>query len=1251
MEQHAALIVTDRRGVRGVLRRIARRWRGAVAIVLAWAIFVTAGSTPEVAEAQELPPPTLTPPALLNPFLLSPGFALSGSLYDATQAQRAALGRLEAQAITNSLRRFGLPASDAVAMKSWGRFEATGELWALLVEAIQTEPAARSADQQLAVEWFTDVVKRQQDKTARQTGLEYLHWAGLDDTAYRRLLDQPEVPTKAAIRATLAGEPVNFGNGPAGLATTGYCAYHPPAAFESQYTGRSNQTCFTPCTVIGGCLPPYPTFDQLKSWAAGRVNERLFHSADYAGVSREVAHALILAGAVVAAGLTAAVISLALTAVLTGAAISTAVAAVFSGAVAAAEFGTATLAGTSVTLTATGAGMVAAAAAAAIAIIIIAIVTAVLAGIHVISGALLPDKVAELVADALGHVPDLRALLGDQGQVAGLFSLFIGATLPSPKLATCDNGWLIGGGGQVPVPCLNAPPIPERSASDPWFEVTEDGSSQSTVSRTINVRDDVTKVDSLTRLHDSWFIRHLTDKDGASIDVQSLRLRYTDWDGNQRTAMVVKEDSGWTFVQIKDTGVTRLDSCEQEGWCETSATLKYLGADGKHYSAKVVPPPPPPPDVVAPTMSVASLPAFQAEGPRPVLSPELVSFSEPVRGAPRFRLVRDGIDVGVFDATPILECRTVDGALRCVTSRFAMAGSLPGEPGVYELTVLTDGVTDLAGNAVVGGDVTVSWTVVEQLQAVVGSPPALVGEPVGEVAVTFNRAATLELDDLVLTHDGTPVPWGPGVDVVPDGPAGEPATRWVISGLGSAQRDGNGGVVDGVYQLSFRDSVVDVHGVEWFAPGGSDPTMVAEAVEFTVDAVDPPPTITVSPDAPDGEAGWYRSAVTVALTPAAGMTETRCVADPAVAPASFEELPESWQDCAGVYGDGVHRLYAASRDNVAGPGAVNQISFRIDQTAPVTSIILDPAVPDGAQGWYVAPVGVNVTVDEPATVRCALNPEREPVSFAELPAGPCDPFTVSDYGHYTVYAAAVDPAGNPAAMVHTAFKSVGALRCQGQPPTHVATAAADVIVGSARSDVILAFGGGDTIHGRGGDDLICAAGGNDRVDGGDGADTLSAGPGNDWLTGAAGDDRLLGQAGGDRLGGGDDDDTLSGGTGRDQLTGHAGNDQLSGGANPDRLYAGPGSDAVGGHAGNDLILGAAGNDHLTGHTGHDLILAGTGDDHLTGGAGNDRLFAGPGNDHLDGGPGNDLLDPGPGNDHLNPGPGHNTTLTTLTTPR
>ena len=91
---------------------------------------------------------------------------------------------------------------------------------------------------------------------------------------------------------------------------------------------------------------------------------------------------------------------------------------------------------------------------------------------------------------------------------------------------------------------------------------------------------------------------------------------------------------------------------------------------------------------------------------------------------------------------------------------------------------------------------------------------------------------------------------------------------------------------------------------------------------------DPPTTtIALSPPAPNGTNGWYRTPVGVTVTAAdnaggVGVYQTRCVLDPATPPASFDALPDGDCNVTSVSAIGAHTLYAASEDrnnNVESP--------------------------------------------------------------------------------------------------------------------------------------------------------------------------------------------------------------------------------------------------------------------------------------------------------------------------------------------
>jgi len=125
------------------------------------------------------PCPTTDAPAPL----LSPYIDGGDGIYEATAAQYASLEDLENQAVLNTVADHGLPSSDAAAALTWGRDEALGELWNLIVTAINTSACSsgqtpgdgcQTVDQQNAVAWLTAVDQREAVQAAEDAGLEYI---------------------------------------------------------------------------------------------------------------------------------------------------------------------------------------------------------------------------------------------------------------------------------------------------------------------------------------------------------------------------------------------------------------------------------------------------------------------------------------------------------------------------------------------------------------------------------------------------------------------------------------------------------------------------------------------------------------------------------------------------------------------------------------------------------------------------------------------------------------------------------------------------------------------------------------------------------------------------------------------------------------------------------------------------------------------------------------------------------------------
>ncbi len=116
-------------------------------------------------------------------------------------------------------------------------------------------------------------------------------------------------------------------------------------------------------------------------------------------------------------------------------------------------------------------------------------------------------------------------------------------------------------------------------------------------------------------------------------------------------------------------------------------------------------------------------------------------------------------------------------------------------------------------------------------------------------------------------------------------------------------------------------------------------------VEQPDDATAPTTTIALAPPTPDGQNGWYVSDVHLTVTAAdnaggSGIAETRCVLDPASAPATFDDIPAGCAYTgagAGVTADGEHTVYAASADDAGNKETPVSASFMIDQTDPTVT--------------------------------------------------------------------------------------------------------------------------------------------------------------------------------------------------------------------------------------------------------------------------------------------------------------------------
>jgi Bacterial Ig-like domain (group 3)/PKD domain len=516
--------------------------------------------------------PCYPPPPLLN---------LDQGLYRATGSQTASLRKLEAQAVDGVIELHGLSSGDTAAVQTWGRAEAQGALFGLLMGAI--DASNRTTDQQNAVDWMTAVAQRKAVHAAESAGFEYVRWAGLNEDAFGTLLSGG--PTESDLKAFLDDPPRGYNSINTAVATRGYCKYRSPDPYSTEYTGRVDPTCFAPCANILGCLPPTPSYDQFVKWGEAAatysfLNSEQFSRAAYAisaaaGMSAGLAAAIpTLAAAPVAAPFLASLI-------LTGAA----------------SVGRGTF------FTPFGGSVATVAGVAFIAgVVIVALTIAITQGLAVINASQLPGQLAQLIRSARTNAPDLTSVDDTSNGKASLLALFVGATLPTPIDSRCDNSNeprnyvdIVSSGpiilGSSLLPCMNASDIPAPAPDDARFEIREDGATTTTQSATITWKDSASGKTTTARLHKNWFI---TETDGTV--AQTLPITYTDWDGNEQTAYVSSGDptQGYVFVRIKDSeDDVDFATCVADGTCVKSSTLEYVGPDGKRRSAEVAVPVPP----------------------------------------------------------------------------------------------------------------------------------------------------------------------------------------------------------------------------------------------------------------------------------------------------------------------------------------------------------------------------------------------------------------------------------------------------------------------------------------------------------------------------------------------------------------------------------------------------------------------------------------------------------------------------------
>jgi hypothetical protein len=578
--------------------------------------------------------PTYPPPDLLN---LS-----QGGLYAATPDQTASLQNLEDQAVSDIITGHDLADGDADAVKSWARADAEADLYARLLLAVNTGATSRTTDQQNAVDWITAVAQRQAVQAAEDAALEYVTWAGLDRSQYQSLLN--DNASESDLQSFLSGTPQNYNlvdNRGVALAPSqyaqsagGWCVYRSPAPYDTEYTGINDSSCAGPCLfcVLG---PTPPTYDQFTKWGEADAEYSLLNSGDFGSAAKTIAEGMG--------------IGVPLAALVAGAPAGSRLAAIIARDAALAEK-TGEAAKSFFTIASEVLDVFDVVGAVGLVITVIAdLVTAIIEAVNLANAAKLPGQLATLITNTETTPPDPATLESSSSGTTSLFSLFVGATLPTPINQTCDNSpvGISNTGpitGTVTIPCLNPTAIPPASPTDPQFVVQAQGATTQTTSRTITWKDAASGTTTTARLSETWFIENES--------VQTLRIKYTDWDGKEQNAWLLGDPTdGYAFLNFSDPAdsSTTLDSstCVANGLCSYGTSIDYVGGDGQDYSASVQAYTP---TTGTPTVSTAvegSPVTFDANGYAPV------SATAPITYTWQFQKAGCGIPCITFDITTL----------------------------------------------------------------------------------------------------------------------------------------------------------------------------------------------------------------------------------------------------------------------------------------------------------------------------------------------------------------------------------------------------------------------------------------------------------------------------------------------------------------------------------------------------------------------------------------------------------------------
>jgi hypothetical protein len=208
---------------------------------------------------------------------------------------------------------------------------------------------------------------------------------------------------------------------------------------------------------------------------------------------------------------------------------------------------------------------------------------------------------------------------------------------------------------------------------------------------------------------------------------------------------------------------------------------------------------------------------------------------------------------------------------------------------------------------------------------------------------------------------------------------------------------------------AFTISDDGIHTVEYYSVDNAGNEEEHHSIVIKIDTTDPVTTHSLSGEM--GENGWYVSDVDVTLT----ATDETSGVDYTM----YRIDGGSWRGYTGTFTvstDGTHKVDYYSVDNAGNRESTKSVSFKIDQTDPVTTHSLSGEM--GENDWYVSDVEVTLDAIDATSGIDETKYRIDGGSWQTYTA----PFTVSIDGEHTVDYYSVDMAGNEESTKTVLFK-------------------------------------------------------------------------------------------------------------------------------------------------------------------------------------------------------------------------------------